>query len=211
MALRVITPPVCEPITVAQAKLHTRIDSTDEDALIPILVAAARAHGEQVTGRAFVERTVELTLDGFPGADGSIELPAPPLGEVLSVKYDDPAGLEQELLVTGYRIATVSDFVPPKLRPARGTVWPATEGGIETVRVRYKCGWPVSGLGTEASPYAAAVPEAIKAWLLVRVTGLYEQREAFVLGQNSGANGVVSMGPSFVDSLLDPYRLLEVV
>ncbi len=211
MALRVITAPVCEPITLAEARLHARLDSTAEDSMLAIFIAAARAHGEQETGRAFVERTVELTLDGFPGADGSIELPAPPLGEVLSVKYDDPTGGEQELALPGYRIATVSDSVPPKLRPARGALWPVTDIGIETVRIQYKCGWPVSGLGTDVSPYVVAIPEAIKAWLLVRVTGLYEQREAFVLGQNSGSNGVVQMGYSFVDSLLDPYRLLEVV
>lgn len=209
-ALRVITPAVCEPVSLDEVKLHARIDSSSEDALLRVLIGAARAHGEQITGRAFVSQTRELTLDGFPGADGSIELPAPPLGEVLSVKYDDPDGVEQTLANTQYRIALASDSVPPLLRPARLCTWPSTDLGPQTVRVRYTCGWSVTGLGTVDNPYVVALPDALKAWMLMRITGLYEQREAFVLGQNSGSNAVVEMGRSFADALLDPFVILEV-
>lgn len=206
MALRVITPPVCEPITVAQAKLHARVDGTSEDALFPILIAAARSHGEQMTGRAFVRQTVELTLDGFPGIDGSIELPTPPLGEVLSVKYDDADGVEQTLDPLAYDAEQASDSVPAEMTPV--VLWPTTRPGKRSVCIQYTAGWPVTGTGTELDPYVATTPQEIIAWLLVRVTGLYEQRENFVLG--TSGNAVVPMGRSFVDALLDPFTVTGV-
>lgn len=207
-ALRVITPAVCEPVSLDEVKLHARIDANGEDALLRLFIAAARAHGEQITGRAFVAQTRELTLDGFPGADAAIEIPAPPLGEIVSVSYDDPEGAAQTLADSQYRIATVSDSVPALLRPARGAVWPSTDAGQQTVRIRFTCGWPVTGLGTTDDPYIVALPEALKAWLLIRVTGLYEQRESFVLGQ---PNRTVEMPRSYADALLDPFVVLEVV
>lgn len=209
-ALRVITPAVCEPVTLDEVKLHARIDANGEDALLRVLIAAARAHGEQITGRAFVSQTRELTLDGFPGADAAVEIPAPPLGEIISVSYDDPEGTTQPLADTQYRIATVSDSVPALLRPARGSVWPSTDVGQQTVRIRFTCGWPVTGTGAEGDPYVVALPEALKAWLLMRVTGLYEQREPFLLGGGQ-QNRVVEMPRSFADALLDPFVILEVV
>lgn len=212
MALRVITPPVCEPITVAQAKLHARVTDTSEDALWPILIAAARSHGESLTRRAFVLRTMELTLDGFPGIDGSVELPMPPLGEVLSVKYevlDSDTGLvvERTLDPDAYVAEQASDSVPAEMTPV--VLWPTTRPGKRSVRIRYTAGWPVSGTGAEGDPYVPTTPEGIIAWLLVRVTGLYEQRENFVLG--TSGNAVVPMGRTFIDALLDPYTILEVV
>lgn len=198
MALRVITSPVCEPITVAQAKLHARVSGTDEDDLFPILIAAARSHGESMTRRAFVQQTLELTLDAFPVRGGGIELPRPPFGEVVSIKYDDLDYAEQTLDPSTYTVLDASDSVPPKLFPAPNTLWPVASGVPGAVRIRYTAGYPIF-----------AVPEDIVVWLLVRVTGLYEQRENFVLG--TSGNAVVPMGRTFIDALLDPYTILEVV
>lgn len=39
-------------ITLEEAKLHTRIDHDDEDALLQVMIAAATAYVAQATGRA---------------------------------------------------------------------------------------------------------------------------------------------------------------
>ena len=64
--------------------------------------------------------------------------------------------------------------------------------------IRFRTGWPaVNG--------ASSTPDAIKSWLLCRVTGLYEQRESFA------ARSVSALPGDFLDGLLDPWRVCGVV
>lgn len=201
MADRLITSPVCEPVTLAEAKLHCRIDHAYDDTLLSMLITAARRHAEHLTGRAFVEQTRELTLDVFPA---SFEIPRPPLGEVVSIKYDDEDGAERTLSESSYAVVNASDSVPAVVFPAYGAVWPSTRDMPGAVRIRYTTGWPVTGEGTEGSPYAATTPEDIKQWMLVRISGLYTQRENFGPGQ------IFVMPRDHIDGLLDPWTLMEV-
>ena len=68
MALIRITAPATEPIDLATAKLHCRVDGTDEDTLIAALIVAAREQAEHETGRALVTQTWEQVHDAFPDA-----------------------------------------------------------------------------------------------------------------------------------------------
>ena len=54
MPLQLVTPPAEEPVSLAEARLHLRVDFTDDDALITSLIAAARQAAETLTGRQFV-------------------------------------------------------------------------------------------------------------------------------------------------------------
>jgi hypothetical protein len=61
MTSTLIAGPGEEPVSLAEAKAWCRIDSTDEDALLAALIAAARLQVEGLTGRALVTQTWRLT------------------------------------------------------------------------------------------------------------------------------------------------------
>ena len=67
MPLQLVTPPAEEPVSLAEAKLHLRVDFPNEDALITALIAAARQAAETLTGRQLVTARWKLVLDSFPG------------------------------------------------------------------------------------------------------------------------------------------------
>lgn len=188
MALKLITAPTEEPVSLAEATLHLRVDHSADDTLITALIAAARDFAEHQTGRAFCTQVWELALDAFP-AD-VFKLPRAPLASVTSIKYDDTAGVEQTLAPSAYYVDTHS--VPGEVVPAYGTEWPAALDAANAVRVRY-----VAGYGA-----AAAVPAGIKQWMLVRIGTLYQRREEVAAG------GVQPL--PYVDRLLDPYRVWSV-
>lgn len=187
MGLKLITAPATEPLTLAEAKLHLRVDASDEDSYITALIQAAREFAEHITERAFVTQTWELALDAFPAAE--LKLPKPPLASIVSIKYDDTAGTEQTIGSSFY----VADLysTPGWVLPAYATSWPATRDQANAVRVRYSCGYGA----------AAAVPQGIKNWILLRVGSLYAIREEMVPGR--------ALQPAFVDRLLDAYRVWD--
>ena len=162
--LRRITPPAIEPVTLAHAKRHARIDHDLENALIATFAAAARQHGEHLTARQFVEAEWEIVLEAFPQGNGPIALPRPPFQAVAAVAYVDLDGEEQTLADSNYHVDTDGHF--GAIYPAEAAPWPATRcrrnGGVI---VRFRTGWPVVN-------GAASTPEAIQAWMLARVTGL---------------------------------------
>jgi uncharacterized phiE125 gp8 family phage protein len=186
--LRLTTPPVSEPVTLAEAKAHLRLETTADDATVVADILAARQHVEQVCWRGLVTQTWEAVLDAFPG--DVIELPQGHLVSIASVKYIDTAGAEQTLATTEYEADTSS--VPGNLRLAYDKSWPDTRTQWNAVVVRYVVGWPV-----------ADVPQPIKSAILLLVSQLYEHRTPEVLG------AIVSKVNFAVNALLAPYRLVR--
>ncbi|MBI4923911.1 MAG: phage head-tail connector protein [Devosia nanyangense] len=78
-----------EPVTLAEAKAWCRIDAGDEDALVTALIAAARLHVESMTGRALIEQSWRLVLDGPKGR--VVPLPLVPVMAVIAATADDAA------------------------------------------------------------------------------------------------------------------------
>ena len=196
MALRLITGPAAEPVTLTEAKEHLRVDHSADDALISGMIAAARTYCEHFTARAFVTQTWELVLDKFPTSE--IMIPLPPLQSVTSVKYDDSAGNEQTLGALSYDIDTVSQpgWVVPSTAGWPTSIWE----GINSVRIRFVAGYDP---GTDSPiDLAANVPQSIKAAILLYVGQLYEQREDIVVG--TVVNRVPTGG---IEHLLRQFRV----
>ena len=183
-----LSPPAAEPLTLAEAKLHLRVDVdiTDDDSLITALIVAARQQAEHRTGRALVSQQWRYATDAFPV--DSLELPLPKLLSVQSVAYLDSAGARQTLANTEYDVIT--DELVGRLLPAFGKTWPSCRVRPGSVQVSYTCGYGA----------AADVPQSIKAWMLLAIGAWYENREALTSGQP-----VAEIPRSFWNGLLDPF------
>lgn len=188
--VRVITPPGSEPVTLAEARLWCRIDADDttQDAVLLLLIGAMRRHSEDITGRAFVRRTLQLRLRGFPCTE--IELPHPPLISVSSIEYTDGAGSDLNLNGSPSEYRVDADSVPGLVMPIYGGAWPATRGDLASVRITYDCGYAsVSG-----------IPAEVRTWIQARISTIYDNREHLI------HNNQVEIPRDFADGLLDYLR-----
>jgi uncharacterized phiE125 gp8 family phage protein len=196
MAIRLITAPTVEPVTLAEAKAHCRVDHDDDDARISAYIAAARNDCEEWTARAFITQTWELVIDEFP--TNEIMIPKPPLQSVTSIKYDDGAGVEQTLGITDYEVDAASQpgWIVPVI-----TGWPTSLWtGINAVRIRYVAGYDPDT--NSPIDYAANVPPSIKQAMLLQIGEYYDNREDIIVGT------VVNKLPvGGVESLLRMYRV----
>lgn len=189
--LRLVTAPAEEPIALATAKTHLRVDATDDDALITSLIVAARQYAEAVMRRQLVTATWDLALDAWPVGD-TITVPLPTLQSVASIKYKDSAGTEATMAATDYIVDTMQE--PGRVVLAYGKSWPSvTLYPVSAVTVRFTAGYGA----------AATVPEAIRQAALLLIGHWYENREAVNVGN------VVTPIPMAVDALLAPYRVLR--
>lgn len=62
MRASLAVPPEGEPLMLAEAKLHLRVDLNDDDALITALISAAREQVEFLTGQRLMTQTWALEL-----------------------------------------------------------------------------------------------------------------------------------------------------
>jgi len=188
MGLTRATQPAEEPVTLAEAKLHARVDAAEDDALITALMVAARAQAETLCQRAIAKARWTLTLDQFPPA---IRLPMPRVTQVLSVEYREPDGTLVELDLDDTTLDNASE-VANWLYPAADASWPATWCQPNGVIVLFEAGWA-----------RADVPQEIKQWILMAVAAGYRNREALV--DDRAAR--LELPRNFCDGLLDAWRV----
>ena len=168
MALKLITAPSTEPVSLAEVKLHLRVDHTDEDTLITNLIKVAREMAEDATWRALMTQTWEMRLDTWPGMP--LKLPKAPLQSIASIKYLDENSIEGTVNTSIYDVDTFNE--PGRIFFKKGQTWPSVnlyERGA--VRIQFVCGW--------AS--AETVSYKIKAGMLLLIGHLYENREQVII------------------------------
>lgn len=209
MGLKLVTGPATQPVSLAEAKAHLREDSSDFDTEIQAFVYAATQFvdgPEGFIGRALIDQTWDLYLDHFPGRsfrnaypslrvrEQSIELPLPPLIEVIGVFYLDSSGTEQEFDAGNYIVDDASK--PARIILRRTASWPTASCEANAIRIRFRAGYV-----DQNSPPAACVPFTIKAAILMYVGDLYLNRENTVIGD------VPAKLPWAAEQLLRPHRV----
>ena len=158
-----------EPVTLAEAKLHLRVDVDDDDDLITEQIETARNLCETFTARQFIEATYRLKLDRFPfvgemtaysDPDGSIIVPKPPLLAVSSIRYVDTDGNVATATSSLYTADTDSE--PGRIALAWGKSWPDARAVVQAVTVNYTAGYTT---GTTAALVRSSVKSAMKLYL----------------------------------------------
>ena len=190
MALKLITGPASEPVTLAEAKRQLRLEEAHDDDDINRRIISAREHLEDVVlWRALITQTWELTLDDFPDGDWEIRLPKGDVQSVTSVKYDDVNGAEATFANSNY---IVDGYPPARIVLKRAAAWPETSGEVLAVRIRF-----VAGMATGA----AGLPASLKEAALMLVAQMNEHRVPTVTG------AVLSEVGFAVDALCSGYSL----
>lgn len=194
---KVTTPPASEPITLAEAKAHLRVDFTDEDTLISAIIAAARDFVEMRCNRALLTQDVTMVLPCWPATLrgnplGSFKLFRSPLQRLTSISYYDTDGelvedyYHHEDDTTKFTINTIAE--PPTVTPKKDITLPETYDRPDAITIVFRAGWTLGSL----------VPPAIRQAMLLLIGEMYERRENFV-----------KQLPDAVDMLLAPWTVRE--
>ena len=166
-SLKRTSAPAVEPITLAEAKAHCRVDTSADDTLIQGYITTAREWVEDYIDRALVTQQLVMKLDTFPG---EIELPRPPMiasgtATAVTITYvTGEAGGTATLSASEYRVDR--DSTPGVIRTLYAGSWPSHLLDQNSVTVSW---W--AGYGD-----AASVPQRVKSAILMCVHELYEKR-----------------------------------
>jgi uncharacterized phiE125 gp8 family phage protein len=198
MNIKILARGTSEPVTLAEAKLHLRVDLSNDDALITAMISAAREMVERYTSRTLIYTAYRLTMDNWPY---DIELPRSPAIEAAAnlvtgiayitprIRYYDGDGNQQTMTYAAGDFEVLLDNNPPLLVLPPSGIWPVTyplqRGAIEI-------DW-IAGYGSAST----GIPELLRLAIMMLVAHWYEHREAV------GSFG--SEVPLAVDSVLRLY------
>lgn len=184
-----VTGPASTPVSVSEAKLHCRVDGSDDDTLIADLIETAVAFTsgpDGVTGLALITQTWDSSIDS-PNRYSQFDFPLVPVQSVNSISYYDADNTLQAANVADFELFRSGDRA--WLEPKPGKSWPQVYARPNAITVRF-----VAGYGE-----ADAVPANIKQAILLLVCHWYQNREAV------GANGLEV--PMSVEALLSLSRV----
>lgn len=186
MTIAELSPPGAEPITLAEARAHLRLDDGAEDGLLEALIRTARGHLEQITGLALIARSFRLYLDAWP-ASRMIQIVKGPVQAIDSVTVYDEAGMPLELALSG----AVLDGAA---RPARLMLpdLPAPGLALNGIEIDFTAGFGEAGTD---------VPDTLKRALLTHVAAMFELRGVLSPGDQPG-----TLPPGY-ERLVAPFRI----
>jgi uncharacterized phiE125 gp8 family phage protein len=153
-----VTPPTEEPVTLAELKAHAAVSHSQDDALLTILLRAAREAVEAHAGLLLMPQVWDVYLSG------EAELPLHPIRSVVSVEAQFGAVLPE----TPAAPVATTFFLDPM------SGWLSIEAVPDSVRyvARVEAGFEDATL----------VPDRAKAGILMTAADLYANRERNITG-----------------------------
>lgn len=184
-----LTAPTVEPITLAEAKAHLRVESDHEDELIQDLIKAARQEAERQTSICMIRQDWRLFLDHWP-EHGVLELPVRPLLNVQEIRVFDAQGEAHILASNTYMVDRYASR--PRIRV---DIMPSAQQQLNGIEIDIRCGFGEAG---------ADVPDLLKRAILVLVAHWFEFR-----GTYSAKEQPISIPPLF-DRLIASERMVRI-
>ena len=181
--------PTIEPVTLAEAQLHLRLDtfgspaSHPDDSLVETLITAARENAEQYTGVTIAQATYQVKS---AVVNNQISLQTYPVTNIGSVTYEDSTGTVNTVSVDDY-------YVDNFQRPARLIF--KQNAPVYDVTATFTAGYT-----DNESPNPYPTPAGVKAAILLMLGNLYENRESVASTQSYER-------PQSATYLLTPHRI----
>ena len=172
------TGPAVEPLTVAEAKLHLRVDTTEDDTYIGTLITAAREWVENYLDRTLITTQLILRAAEFPTEE--LELPRPPMvasgtATAVVITYTLADTTTATLSTALYRVDRTT--TPGNVAPIINGTWPSDViEDANAVAVTYWAGY---------GPTSASVPATIRHAMLMLIGHWYESRSTVLVGVTS--------------------------
>jgi uncharacterized phiE125 gp8 family phage protein len=181
--------PTTEPVSLAEAQLHLRLDtegsppSHPDDTLVQTLISASRENAEQYTGVSIAQASYKIK--SFVDKD-HIKLQTFPVTSIESVSYVDEDGLTETVDASLYEI---NNFYRPSRLYLKGNAF-----RVE-LTVKFSAGYTDG-----QSPNTFPTPAGVKAAILLMLGNLYENRETVSSMQSYER-------PQSATYLLTPHRV----
>lgn len=188
MTLVMTAPPALEPVSLAEAKAHLRVDGNAEDTLVQSLILTSRLHIEAALGLALITQGWSWYLDAWPpGRD--LPLPMRPVQSVSAVRVYASDDTPATVAPADYMLDGAG--TPPRLVRKGAATWPRPGRAANGVEIAFTAGYGSLG---------ADVPAPIRQALLLLVAHWYEHRDPIEVGSPAARI------PASVSDLLMPYR-----
>jgi uncharacterized phiE125 gp8 family phage protein len=179
--------PLAEPVSLAELKVQTRVDGSEEDILLSSLIVAARLYVEQTFGLALINQNWSYFLDGWP-QDLEFHPPLRPIQTVSALRVYDSNGAATTVGASDYAASVSQKSIRVMRRP--GAIWPAPGRSADGVEIAF-----TAGFGAEGSK----IPEPIRRAILMLAAWWFEDREPVPTQASLSA-------PPAILALLGPYR-----
>lgn len=186
MTIIPLTQPGAEPLTLAEAKAHLRLDGSAEDATVTQLIRTARDHLERSTGLCLISRRLRVAVESV-SEDGVIQILKGPVQTLDAITLYDGRGMPGALSPSLCRFTTdgpsTTVSLPAGLDPARFA------NGLE---IDVTAGYGEAGTD---------VPDSLRRALLLHVAVMFDYRGAVAPADQPAAV------PDGYDRLLAPFLL----
>lgn len=190
MALMLTAGPAAEPVTLAEAKAHLRVEVDSEDALIGSLIVTSRLHVEASLDLAMITQSWRLLLDRWPKGD-AVELPLRPLLAVDAVRVRTSGEETATLPPTSYLVDLASQ--PPRI-VFNGYARPSPGVAANGIEIDFTAGFGNAG---------ADVPAPLRHAILMLTAHWYEHRDPVEIGSSEARI------PEAVSDLIQPFRKIR--
>jgi uncharacterized phiE125 gp8 family phage protein len=172
-----VTAPASEPVTLAEAKLYMRVDSSSEDSLIADLIVAARMSAEAWLKSSLISQSWKLAYNDY--LDSEVDLAMLPVVSITSVVIVNRDATTQTISPNNYYL----NAAKTKL------LFDNYVSGF-SIEITYGTGY-----GT-----ASQVPSPIKYGILAHIAAMYDERG--VMGQEKLPQQVSALYSPFREVVL---------
>ena len=127
LALRRMSSPEAEMISLAEAKLYLRVDHADEDIFISEMILAVRQFAEDYLGRSLVSQRWQVD---YESVDTILHLPMAPIQEIIDITMNGTLLNAQDYQLIAQCSVTLSS-------PITGQITVTFDGGTDDLNQPY--------------------------------------------------------------------------